>query len=76
MLKKSTWDRLFKIHPKSSQRKHEVTSLKLTASLPLKIDGWKVIHFLLGFGLFSEDMLVSGRVTSSNLTYQWKIDPD
>ena len=34
-------------------------SLKLTVR-PLKMDGWNTT-FLLGFGLFSGDMLVSGR---------------
>ena len=39
-----------------------LTSLKLTASLPLRMDGWKNT-FLLGPGLCSGAMLVSGRAT-------------
>ncbi len=36
-------------------------SLKLTASLPLKINGWK-IKFLLGWPIFRGELLVSGSV--------------
>ena len=41
-------------------------SLKLTASLHLKMDGWNMLEytsFLLGPGLFSGAMLVSGSVS-------------
>ncbi len=34
---------------------------------PLKIDGWKMIHFLLGLAVFFRGRLVSGRV---HITYQ------
>ena len=37
-------------------------TLPETNSSPLKMDAWNTT-FLLGFGLFSGDMLVSGRVT-------------
>ena len=40
--------------------------LKLTCS-SLKMDGWKMIHVLLGFGLFSEAKIVSGSVCEGKL---------
>ncbi len=40
---------------------HIPHTLPETNGLPLKMDGWKM-SFLLGFGLFSGAMLVSGRV--------------
>ena len=44
--------------------KRPVPSLKLTASLPLKMDGWNTMNFPIGVnGLFSGAMLVSGRVS-------------
>ena len=39
----------------------EIPSLKLTASLHLKMDGWKM-NFLLGWPIFSGELLVSGSV--------------
>ena len=46
-------------------------SLKLTASLPLKMDGWNTILSYWGFGLFSGAnlLLVSGRV-NTNLAFR------
>ncbi len=41
-------------------KNHGIPSPKLTF-LPLKVDGWKMIHFLLGFALFSGAMSVSFR---------------
>ena len=37
-------------------------SVKLKASVMLKIDGWFRLDFFLGFGLFSGAVLVSGRI--------------
>ncbi len=42
-----------------------IPSLKLTASLPLKMDGWKMDPFLLDFGLFSGAFAVSFRERGS-----------
>ena len=39
-----------------------IPSLKLTASLPLKMDGWNTSLSYWGPGLFSGATLVSGRV--------------
>ena len=39
----------------------QLPSLKLTASLPLKINGWKMKDFLLGLGLCSGAFAVSFR---------------
>ena len=53
--------------------RHVIPSLKLTASLPLKIDGWKLedaISFL-GWPMFNGEMLVSGRV---QYTFFWLKD--
>ena len=52
------------IHPIRIEKSEEdeMNTLSKTNSSSLKMDGWKMIHFLLGFGLFSGDMLVSGRV--------------
>ena len=38
-----------------------IPSLKLTASWHLKINGWKM-KFLLGWPIFTGELLVSGRV--------------
>ena len=53
-----------KSHRKKLEKPHKLHSLKLTASLHLKMDGWKMKCFLVGFGLFSgvNSLLVSGRV--------------
>ena len=40
--------------------------VKLTASFPLKMDGWEAIFILGRLGLFLLAMLVSGRVTTKN----------
>ena len=40
-----------------------LTSLKLTASLPLKMDGWNRYYFPIGFWpIFRGELLVSGGV--------------
>ena len=53
---------------RSLRNSGEIASLKLTASSPLKMDGWNTIHttFLLGFGLFSGAFAVSFREGRSN----------
>ena len=38
-----------------------VVTLPKTNGCPLKMDGWKMIHFLLGVCLFSGDIYVSFR---------------
>ena len=42
-------------------------SLKLTASLPLKIDGWNTNRFLLGWPIFRWELLVLGRVVEISM---------
>ena len=48
-------------------QKHVLITLPETNSSPLQMDGWNTT-FLLGFGLFSGDMLVSGSVFQ---VYSW-----
>ena len=53
---------------RSKQISNYLPSLKLTASLPLKMDGWNTILSYWN-GLFSGVMLVSGRV------FDFTVDP-
>ena len=50
-------------HP-TSNKTHHLPSRKLTASSPLKIDGWNTIVSFWVKGLFSGGMLVLGEVFS------------
>ena len=50
-----------KIRSEAFSNRH---TLPKTNSSPIKMDGWKMIHFLLGAYFQGGDMLVSGRVSS------------